>query len=266
MGECLQHDRYPELVGSLQHLANCTRPDLAQAVSTLARYSKAPREAHWHAALNVLRYVSGTLSRGITYCRDAPAYDAFCDANYGGDVDSRRSTTGYVFMMSGGAVSWQSKLQATVAVSTCEAEYQAAGAAIREAVWLRKLLPELGVDVSGPLTLKGDNQAAIALLHNPMSTTRSKHIDIVHHFGRERVLRGEVAFEYCASKDNVADCLTKPLPATGWLPLLGWYGDALKCPVIAQLSPSHCCVHDEGCLVHQQLHAVFLSVLVPNSL
>ena len=133
----------------------------------------------------------------------------FADADYGGDKVSRRSTTGVVFLLNGAAVSWQSKLQPTVSLSTSEAEYRAAGA--REALWLRKLLLELGVTLQGPVRMKGDHDAALSLLKNHMSTPRSKHIDIVHHFARERVEMGQICFSYVPSKDNVADLLTKPL-------------------------------------------------------
>ena len=115
-----------------------------------------------------------------------------------------------VFLLNGAAVSWQSKLQPTVSLSTSEAEYQAAGAGAREALWLRKLLLELGVTLQGPVLIKGDNDAALSLLKNHMSTPRSKHIDIVHHFARERVEMGQICFSYVPSKDNVADLLTKP--------------------------------------------------------
>lgn len=136
----------------------------------------------------------------------------YCDADYAGDVDSRRSTTGYVFTMMGGAVSWSSKLQPTVAASTTEAEYMSAASAVKEALWLRKLLGDLGMDGLHPLTILCDNQATIKLLVNPIVSARSKHIDVLHHFARERVARQEVKFEYCGTEDMMADCLTKAVP------------------------------------------------------
>jgi hypothetical protein len=137
----------------------------------------------------------------------------YCDADYAGDLDTRRSTTGYVFIINGGAVSWQSRRQPTVAVSTSEAEYMAAASAVKEALWLRKLLGDFG-DKTTTIEIKGDNQSALKLLRNPISSMRSKHIDIVHHFARERVMRKEVNFTYVSTDKMVADILTKPLSET----------------------------------------------------
>jgi hypothetical protein len=127
-------------------------------------------------------------------------------------VGTRRSTTGFVFLLCGGAITWVSRMQATVAASTTEAEYMAASMITKESLWLRNLLSDLGVPVSGSLPVKCDNQAALHLIKQPVVSSRAKHIDVMHHFVRERVLRGEVSFSYVASGCMVADCLTKPLP------------------------------------------------------
>jgi hypothetical protein len=128
-GEPLDRERYPysELVGSLLYLSVCTRPNIAQAVGVLARYMSAPTEAHWRVAFGVVCYLAATVTCGLTYGSGGPELRAYCDADYAGDIDLRRSTTGYVFVMHGGAVSWSSRLQATVAASTVEAEYMGAG-------------------------------------------------------------------------------------------------------------------------------------------
>lgn len=202
---------YAELVGSLNYLASCTRPDIAQAVGALSRYMACPTAHHWSVAKGVLRYLAGTADRGIVFKRGSGG-QAFCDADYAGDVDTRRSTTAYVFVMSGGAVSWRSKMQPTVAVSTAEAEYMAAAGAVREALWLRKLLGDLDVEVHGPVLIQCDSQAAIKLLGNPIVSARSKHIDVMHHFARERVASGQVCFEYCRTECMIADALTKAVP------------------------------------------------------
>ena len=133
----------------------------------------------------------------------------YCNADFAGDIDTRRSTTGYVFKLAGGAISWSSRLQPTVAASTTEAEYMAASNATKEGLWLRKLLTDLGKPLK-PIVIQSDNQAAISLIKNPITSMRSKHIDVIHHFARERVVRGEVVF-YVNTADNVADMLTKPL-------------------------------------------------------
>jgi hypothetical protein len=121
-GEPLDRAKYPysELVGNLLYLRVCTRPDIAQAVRVLARYMSAPTEAHWRQALGVVRYLAVTATCGLTYESGGPELRAYCDADYAGDIDSRRSTTDYVFVMHGGAVSWSSRLQPTVAALTME--------------------------------------------------------------------------------------------------------------------------------------------------
>jgi hypothetical protein len=211
-GEQLDTNAYPysELVGSLLYLSTCTRPDLAQAVGALARYMSQPTVDHWQVAKGVLRYVAGTADHGITFSKGTSGLVGFCDADFAGDMDSRRSTTGYAFCLYGGAISWNSRLQPTVAVSTVEAEYMAAAAAVKEALWLRVLLAELGVSVQ-PLRVHCDNQGAIKLLKHPIASQRSKHIDVLYHFARERVMAGEVEFVYVSTADMVADIFTKPL-------------------------------------------------------
>ena len=206
-----QANGYAQLVGSLMYLSVCTRPDIAQAVGALARYMAAPTVAHWQAAKGVLRYLAGTADYGIIYGRTL-GLDVYCDADYAGDIDTRRSTTAYVFIMNGGAISWSSRLQQTVAASTTEAEYMAAAATVKEALWLRTLLSCLGQS-SETIAIKADSQSAIKLLKNPVFSMRSKHIDVIYHFARERVARKDVSFTYIKTDDMVADMLTKPLPA-----------------------------------------------------
>jgi hypothetical protein len=201
--------RYSELVGGLMYLATCTRPDIAQAVGALARYMSAPQKQHWEAAKHLLRYVRGTVDFGIHF-GEGDGLQGYCDSDYAGDLDTRRSTSGFVFTLHGGAVSWSSRLQPTVAVSTTEAEYMAAAYAVKEGLWLKKLLLDFGIAVS-PIRIFCDNQGAIKLMKHAIASLRSKHIDVIHHFVRERVARGEVEFEYCRSEEMAADCLTKPL-------------------------------------------------------
>ena len=202
---------YRQLVGSLMHLSVTIRPDIAYAVGALARFMAAPTTAHWQAAKGVLRYLAGTPDYGISFGKSDFKLDGYCDADYAGDIDTRRSTTGYVFTLGGGAIAWQSKRQQTVAVSTTEAEYMAAAAAVKEGLWLRKLLQDLNIS-STEIIIMADNQSAIKLLRNPISSVRSKHIDVMHHFARERVLRKEVAFKYISTDKMVADIFTKALP------------------------------------------------------
>jgi hypothetical protein len=203
--------RYSELVGSLMYLSVCTRPDITQAVGALARYMANPTENHWEAGKGVLRYLAGTEKIGIKFGPEKFGVIGYADADYAGDIDTRRSTTGYVFLLNGGAISWSSRLQPTVAASTTEAEYMAAAFAVKEALWLRKLMKDLGQEVP-TMKIYGDNQSALKLLKNPIASSRSKHIDVIYHFARERVERNEVCFSYINTEEMVADILTKSLP------------------------------------------------------
>jgi hypothetical protein len=169
------------------------------------------------AALGVLRYLSGTSTLGLKYGPSSSSADTdraitgFCDSDYANCVNTRRSVTGFEFGYKGTAISWQSKLQPTVARSTTEAEYMAAAAAIAEALWLKKLFAEFGVPAR-PMLIFSDSQGALAVLKNPGGSGRTKHIDVMHHFARERVMRGDVTMEYISTDRNVADILTKALP------------------------------------------------------
>ena len=202
---------YAEVVGSLLYLSVCTRPDIAQAVGAQARHVSKPTMRHWLALKGVLRYLAGTQDYGLVFTGSKSSLEVYCDADYAGDPDTRRSTTGYVFIMYGGVVSWSSRLQPSVALSTAEAEYMAAATATKEALWLRILLKDQECQ-DETVNIKCDNQGAIQLGKNPIASQRSKHIDVRYHFVREHVQSGDVIFKYCATQEMVADILTKPLP------------------------------------------------------
>ncbi|KAJ9533118.1 hypothetical protein QJQ45_018205 [Haematococcus lacustris] len=205
---------FAEVIGSLQHLAVVSRPDIAHAVGVLAKFMSAPTKEHWRVLRGVLRYVADTAAMGLMYGASAGLV-GFCDADFAGDTDTRRSTTGHVFMLHGGAVSWSSRRQPTVAASTTESEYMACSAAGKEGLWLRGVLADLslGSAVVQPVTIMCDNEAALTLVKHPIASARSKHIDVLHHFVRERVARGELVFKFCGSAANVADVFTKALPS-----------------------------------------------------
>jgi hypothetical protein len=207
---------YQSIIGSLLHLAQCTRADIALAVQALASYSSAPTQAHHDALIDIVRYVGSTAERGITYGRSSTPIETWCDANFAACLDTRRSTTGWVVVMYGGAVSWSSKKQPTTATSTMDAEYQACGSVAREGVSLLKALDEMALlsddfPIAGPLTIFCDNKAALSLCKDRKEGQRVKHIDIIHHFARDHVASGELQFLYCRSENNVSDCLTKAL-------------------------------------------------------
>ena len=201
---------YAELLGMLLYLSTCTRPDIAFSVGMLARFMSHPREEHFAYAKGILHYLRSTAARGIKFKDDDVTLKGYCDSDYAADPDKRRSTGGYVFIITGGAISWASKLLPTVATSTLEAEYMSAAWAAKEALWLRKLMATFEGKVQ-PCKLFCDNQGALALMRNPTCHQRAKHIDVGHHFIRERVARGEISVEYCPTSDMVADVLTKAL-------------------------------------------------------
>jgi len=201
---------FQTMIGGLLYLSANTRPDIAYAVGRLARYASAPTTTHVTLTKRIMRYLRGTVDWGLRFGAVAPLL-GYCDADFAGDLDTRRSTSGYAFTLHGGAVSWGSKVQPTVAASTMEAEYMAAAVAAKEAVWLRRLLGELK-EQTPPVHMRCDNQSALKLIDNPCGTARSKHIDVTHHFVRDRVRSGDLVFSYIPSVQMVADVLTKALP------------------------------------------------------
>jgi hypothetical protein len=162
-----------------------------------------------------VRYLSGTVEHGIVY-GSSSSFEGYTDASFGNDPDTRRSTTATLFLLNGGALNWHSTLQRTVALSTTEAEYMAASAAVREALFLRNILRDLGVQVS-PIPIMADNQGCIALMSAEAIKQRSKHIDIQYHFAREHVRDGTVVFKYVSTHYMHADSLTKVVPVHKFL-------------------------------------------------
>jgi len=211
---------YQSMIGSIMYCMIETRPDIAYATSVLSRFLSNPGPKHHEAAKRVLRYLKGTANHGITYGRgkldsmNNSDLLVYTDADWGGDHETRRSTGAYVVILYGGAISWSSRRQLTVALSSCEAEYMAQTQATKESIWVTNLLNELdlGFDLpSTPVTIKADNKGAIALSKDARFHTRTKHIDIQWHFVREKVENGTVIFDYCPTGEMAADGLTKAL-------------------------------------------------------
>lgn len=159
-----------------------------------------------------MRYLKGTLDFGLLYRKDdIKDCVGYSDSDWAGDVDERRSTSGYTFQVSGAAVSWKSKKQSCVALSTAEAEYMALASEAQEAMWLRQLLADLKEKPTGATLIYEDNQSAICMSKDPQYHGRAKHIDIKYHFIRHQVECGTVELKYCRSEDMVADIFTKGL-------------------------------------------------------
>lgn len=181
---------YQSMVGSLLYAACATRPDISHTVGAVSKFNSKPTEAHLTALKRILRYLKGTSTLALKYQQgEALSLVGYSDADWAGDRDDWHSTSGNIFLMTGGPISWYSKKQAIVVLSTSEAEYVALSAVTQEAVWLRQLLTDLQVTLSEPIVLMEDNQGAIAIARNPTGHARTKHIDIRYHFVREAMQR-----------------------------------------------------------------------------
>ena len=205
---------YREAVGSLMYAAMGTRPDIAFAMSIVAQFSENPGWAHWEAVKRIYKYLLGTNELELTYGGEQRGLEEYVDAD-GALQEHRRAITGYVFMIDsdGGAVSWSSKKQELVTLSTTEAEYVAQTHAAKEAIWFRRLLTDLFDSVDTPTTLFSDSKSAIALAKDGHYHARTKHIDIRYHFIRYVIDAGTIKLIYCSTDDMTADTLTKALPS-----------------------------------------------------
>ena len=186
----------------------CTHPDISQAVSVVSRFMVNLGKAPWEAVKWILRYLKGTIDKGLCFGGDTCQISGFVDSDYAGDLDRRRSTTGYVFKIHGAPVSWRSMLQATVALSTTEAEYMAMAEGVKEALWLRGLLDDLGLK-QDCVNLNCDSQSAIHLAKNQVHHARTKHIDVRYHFVRDVIEEGSISLIKVHTNENPSDMLTK---------------------------------------------------------
>lgn len=227
-----QHMQYAELVGGLLYLATTTRPDIAYATNVLSRFMTSNNDKHWRAAKGVLRYLAGTIQLGLVYGQ-REGIQGYCDADFAGCQQTRKSTTGVVFTLYGGAIMWQSKRQSIVTTSTAEAEYVAASAAVKEALWVRKLLATLG-ERTETIPLGEDNQACLRMITSGDTNKRTKHVDVALHHVRDRVARGDVVFRYTPTRDMTADGLTKPLPAPAFRAFRSMLGIGDGCTPVMQ--------------------------------
>ncbi|XP_045792016.1 secreted RxLR effector protein 161-like [Trifolium pratense] len=209
------------MVGCLMYLL-ATRPDLAYFVCLVARYMDRPTELHFAALKRILRYLKGTLTDGIMYQSKAGKsleLVGWSDSDYAGDLNDRKSTFGYVFMLGLVAISWSSKKQAIVTMSTTEAEYVAAASCASQCIWLRNILEHLTHNQIGSTRIFCDNSFTIKLSKNLIMHGRCKHIDIRFDFLRNLVKEETMELIHCKSEDQLADLLTKPLKLESFLKL-----------------------------------------------
>jgi hypothetical protein len=206
--------QYQSAVGSLMYLMIGTRADLAFAVGAVSQFMAAPGADHWLAVQHIFRYVQGTadLKLHLGGSKGELPLLGYSDADWGANDSGRKSISGYCFKLGAGTISWSSRKQTSIALSSTEAEYMALTQATKEALWLKRFLVELGQYNGGPVRIMVDNQSCMALARNPEFHARTKHIDIQCHFIREVVANEEVDLEYCPTREMVADVQTKPLP------------------------------------------------------
>ena len=203
---------YQQAIGCLTYLSTNTRPDISAAVSALSQHMSNPSSDHWSGVKRVFRYLKGTIDYGLVFSAGDGVLHGYCDADWAGDIDNRRSTSGYVFRIGDATVSWSCQKQKTVARSSTEAEYVSLSYATQEAVWLRRLMDDLGFGTQAPMKMYEDNNGAIELTKNAKHHNRTKHIDIAHHFVREKVEEKEIVVTHCPSKEMTADIMTKGIP------------------------------------------------------
>lgn len=201
---------YRQIVGSLMYLMTATRPDLGYSIGVLSRNLENPTKEDITRAKRVLRYIKGTLDYGIRYDRISKELECYSDTDFGGCEKTARSTTGVIIKYAGGAISWLSQRQTSIALSTTEAEIVAASEAGKEIVWLTEILKSLIGRKIVP-TLLIDNAAALKLSQNPEMHRRTKHIHRRHFYVRELVSKNDICVDYVPSEDQLADMMTKPL-------------------------------------------------------
>ncbi|GJS18121.1 putative ribonuclease H-like domain-containing protein [Tanacetum coccineum] len=215
--------KYRSMIGSLMYLT-ASRPDLVFAVCMCARYQSRPTKKHLEAVKRVFRYLQGTINMGLWYPKDtAMALTAYADADHAGCQDTRRSTSGSAQFLGDKLVSWSSKKQTSTSISSTEAEYIAMSGCCAQILWMRSQLSDYGFAYNR-IPLYCDNKSAIALCCNNVQHSRSKHIDIRHHFIREQVEKGVVELYFVRTEYQLADIFTKALPRERFefiLPRLG---------------------------------------------
>jgi hypothetical protein len=206
---------YASAVGSIMYAQVCTRPDLAFVTGMLGRYQSNPGPDHWKAVKKVLRYLQGTKNYMLKF-RESDNLEVvgYSDADFAGCVDTKKSTSGYIFTLAGGAISWKSSKQTLTASSTMQAEFVACYEATGQAVWLKNFIPGLRVvdSIVKPLTLYCDNQPAVFYTSNNKSSGAAKHIDIKYHVVKDRIQDQTISVKHISIKSMLAKPLTKGLP------------------------------------------------------
>jgi hypothetical protein len=202
-------EQYQRLVGKLIYLSH-TRPDIAYAVNVVSQYMQNPSEAHMDAVIRIIRYLKYAPSRGLMFYKNNHLnVEGYTDADWAGSLSDRRSTSGYFTFVGGNLVTWRSKKQKVVALSSAEAEFRGMSKGLCELLWLKRLLTEIGFEPKTEMKLFCDNKAAIEISHNPVQHDRTKHIEVDRHFIKQNLEGKIIKFPFVRSEDQLADMLTK---------------------------------------------------------
>jgi hypothetical protein len=209
-GNMVDQKLYRSMIGSLLYVT-ASRPDVMFSVCMCARFQASPRESHLKATKRILRYLKHTQDVGLWYPKGASfELVGYSDSDYAGDKVERKSTSGTCQLLGRSLVSWSSKKQNSIALSTAEAEYIAAGSCCAQILWMKATLKDFGINFKN-VPLLCDNESAVKLTNNPVQHQRTKHIDVRHHFIRDHQQKGDIAIESVGTEDQLADLFTKPL-------------------------------------------------------
>ncbi|WJZ89883.1 hypothetical protein VitviT2T_009069 [Vitis vinifera] len=205
--------RYQRLVGKLIYLSH-TRPDIAYAVSVVSQFMHRPSEDHMDTVMRILRYLKSSPGKGLMFSKNGHLKVAgYTDADWAGNITDKKSTAGYFTFVGGNLVTWRSKKQKVVALSSAEAEFRGMVKGICELIWLKKLLAEIGIAPSSEMNLFCDNTAAIAISHNPVQHDRTKHVEVDRNFIKQNLEEKIIQLPFVKSEDQLADVLTKAVSA-----------------------------------------------------
>ncbi|GJW54225.1 hypothetical protein Tco_0098310 [Tanacetum coccineum] len=208
--DSIDSSKYQGMIGSLLYLT-ASRPDIMFSVCLCARFQENPKTTHLEAVKRIFRYIRGTSHLGLWYPKGTGIETVvYADSDHAGDYVDRKSTSGVCTFMGCCLTSWFAKKQTALAISTTEAEYVSAGKACQQALWMKQALIDYGIRLDD-VPIMCDNKGAIDLSKNPVQHSRTKHIEIRHHFLRDNVQKGNISIEKVASEDNIADIFTKPL-------------------------------------------------------
>ena len=221
---------YRSIVGGLHYLA-VTRPDIQYAVNRVSQSMHAPTEQNFQALKRILRYLKGSLRRGLLFTKGNLELSVYSDSDWANDEDDRRSTTGYLLFLGPNLIFWCTKKQTRVSRSSTEAEYRAMAAGVAEAMWLHHITDALGLPPFRP-KIYCDNDSTICVTKNPVLHDRMKHVGSDCHFVREQVMAGTMSTHHVPSSEQLADILTKPLP-----PVVSHY-PATKLPLVPVYQPA----------------------------